>query len=314
MNTISNFRRVMLFDRAGTKNPVLPLFFSEERSLKVKDVEDVKDYEERVISDMTEVAFNATVLSNGAGGYVPLIPLLAFYKDGGVSAEFLGEVKNGVHDGVLKFVGSNCLGLNFEYGWSALKRFYTVSLLRRFPERIYESIISNAVTDDYIHFGNTPPLYEPGSNVMDQRSFQEFISFSWGSTPALFTGEEIVDLSFGLKSDSGENYLKKSIPRRILIELSVTLDKASITDLKAFGDGNDKRTNGISPAINYKVAYSDAGKTEEHKFAAGVLTRTKEIDWNHTTRFLKLKFTGSVNPHLITSSVVADNFTFNYTK
>lgn len=313
MNTMPGFRRAILFDRAGTKTPVLPLFFAEERNLEVNDVEDIKDYNDRVISNMKEVTFSATVLSNGVTGYAPLIPLLAFYKDGGVSAEFLGEMVNGAHDGVIKFIGSNSLGCGFEYGWDALKRFYTVNLKRRFTKQNFASIINAAVTDSYTPFGTSPLLYEPGSNPMNQRSFQEFLSLSWGATTELFTKEEIVELSFRLKTDSNENYLKRDLPKRIMVELTVTLDKASISQLKAFEDGNDELTNGISPALNYKVAYNEAGKTEEHKFAAGVLTRTKNISWNNSSRYLKLKFTGAVNPHLITSSVVSDNFTFNYT-
>lgn len=313
MNTIPGFRRVMLFDRAGTKDPVLPLFFGEERSLKVKDVDEVKDYNERVISNMKEVSFNATILSNAVTGYAPLIPLLEFYKDGGVSAEFLGEMKNSAHDGVVKFIGSNSLGFGFEYGLDGAKRFYTVNLLRRFTKQNYASIINAAVTDSYTQFGSSPYLYEPGSNPMNQRSFAEFLQMSWGSTTELFTREEIVELSFRLKSDSGENYLKRALPKRVLIEITVTLDKASIADLKALEDGNDELTNGISPAVNYKVAYNEAGNTEEHKFAAGVLTRVKDLDWNQNTRYITLKFMGAVNPHLITSAVVASNFTFNYT-
>jgi len=312
MNTIPGFRRVVIWDRADTKSTVLPIFLSESRNLKISDVEDIKDYKDRVLPSMVEVGADLTVLSNAPVGYSPLASLLTFVKDSGVSAEFLGEKKNSVNEGCYKFIGSNYLGVNFTYGWEALKRFYTVKLLRRFSRQVLKSIVTNAVTASHTPFGTSPLLYEPGSNPTTQRAFNEFVSLSWGANTAMIEREEIIDLSFKLESRGNENYQKAALVRDILVTLEITVDRADRDDLKAFWDGNDELVNGISPAVNYRVNYNDSGKFEEHQFAAGVLTRTKNLDWSDQSRFMKLKFTGAVNPHSIAPSVISDNFYFAY--
>jgi hypothetical protein len=309
MNSRPGFRRIVLWDKENTKSNVLPISLRSEVILKIDDLEDIKTYRGQILPANVNFSSEVEILNSAPGGWSVLDFLLLAAKANGVCAEFLGE-RTGVstHEGVYKFIYPNYIGVDWEYGFEAKKRFAKVTLGRSFGRITAKAIVADSVTADYTHFGVSPYDYEPGYNGTTQFFLNEFFSFTYGTArTVLFDRGDIVDMKVIMKTESEKSAYDVPFCSWITIDLSITLNKASKTDI------NDLLAiTEMCPQINFRVKYNDADNYEEHQFDAGVLSFKKGFNLADKSRTATLTFSGKVNPYSIAASVANDNITYRH--
>lgn len=297
-------QRMAIWDKANAKSSIIPLFQRGKGKLTISEKTDLKDYRGRVMPSMV----SAKIEAEEYGVALPLLnTLLTHAGNNGVSAEVVGvkTASTPAFDGAYKFLGSNFMGLDFDYQCTGKERKCGLTLEAAYDPSIMDAIILDAATNTYETLSGVAISQYTNSLLRAPGFSGLYYYYTGGSTTALFAKEELKDFKLSIKTVGDKSAYDRTVIRALEISLECTLYKANKTDLLALN------VLGDNPSIAL-VLQNTPTTLEQHTFGEGILSMQREYAIGDDERTSKIMWTGECEIANVTHSTAGGNSSYTY--